>query len=230
MCKFMSAIVTRNGDIFQYPETDSHEAIIAAHGFRDDGAPLASRSWVRVEFTPPADVKEIADEAKWTLNVDEVGLPDWWEEKRAAIRSDLWARIKRMMINDERECLIGGSWIILSGAKIRRMIGSRIVLVAKDADLSGAYLRNASLSGASLSGANLTYANLSDASLRNADLSGANLRNADLSGAHLWGADLRNADLWGADLSGADLSGARRYATDAVPEGWKLEKGILVKM
>ena len=59
-----------------------------------------------------------------------------------------------------------------------------------------------------------------DPSGKRANLSGANLRNADLSYANL-----RNAD-----LTGANLSGARRYTTDAVPQGWKLENGVLVKV
>ena len=73
-------------------------------------------------------------------------------------------------------------------------------------------------------------ANLSGANLRNADLSYANLRNADLSYANLTYADLSYANLTYADLSGAYLTGARRYTTDAVPQGWKLENGVLVKV
>ena len=185
MCKFKSAIVTRNGDIFEYPETDSHEVIIAAHGLKDDGSPIASRSWIRVEFTPPKDIKEITDQSKWELCVDEFSAPDWWAEIKDSVRENLWIRVKRTMVTDERKCLIGGAWILLSGSKVHQMVGSRIVLVAVGADLYGANLYGANLYGADLSGADLSRANLSGANLYGANLSGANL-----SGANLYGADL----------------------------------------
>ena len=76
------------------------------------------------------------------------------------------------------------------------------------ADLRGADLREADLRGADLRGADLRGADLREADLREADLSGANLRGADLRGADLSGADLRGADLSEANLRGADLSGA----------------------
>ena len=249
MCNFKSAIVTRDGTIFEYPETDSHEVIIAAHGFKDDGSPIASRSWVRVEFTPPSDIKEITDKSKWTLKVDEASAPDWWQEKREDVRDDLWIRIKRMMVDDERKCLIGGAWILLAGARIHKMVGSRIIRVADGANLSRANLSRADLSRADLSradlcGANLSRADLCGANLSRADLSradlyganlsranlyGANLSRANLSEANLSRADLSRADLYGADLSGANLSEANRLSSDPVPGGWKLLKRILVK-
>jgi len=178
MCKFKSAIVTRNGDIFTADETDSHEVLIAAHGFIDSGSPLAARSWVRVEFTPPDKVEEILDPTKWELRVDEVGAPDWWDEKKDSVRSDLWSRVKRCIVNDERKCLIGGVWILLPGSKVHQMVGSRIISAA---------------------------------------------------GANLYGANLYGANLYGADLSGANLSRANLYGAN-LPNGWKLENGILVKI
>ena len=84
----------------------------------------------------------------------------------------------------------------------------------RNADLSGANLRNADLRNADLLGANLR-----NADLRNADLLGANLRNADLLGvdlrnANLRNANLRNANLRNADLLGVDLSGANLRCAD----------------
>ncbi|NEP90455.1 MAG: low-complexity protein [Okeania sp. SIO2C2] len=89
----------------------------------------------------------------------------------------------------------------------------------RDADLSGANLRDANLIRADLSGADLSGANLSGADLTRADLSGANLSGAnlsranfirtDLSGANLINTYLIDANLIRTDLSGANLSGAK---------------------
>ena len=96
--------------------------------------------------------------------------------------------------------------------------------IGRDANLSGANLRDANLSGANLSGANLSDANLrdanlsganlSDADLRDADLRGANLSDADLSDANLSDANLSDANLRDADLSDADLSDANLRGAD----------------
>lgn len=95
---------------------------------------------------------------------------------------------------------------------------SQDLLKARNADLTGARIRNASLReadllGAGLAGADLAYtdltkANLSYGNLQGADLKGATLKAADLTYADLTGADLSYADLRGASLGGAETSGA----------------------
>ena len=183
MCKFKSAIVTRGGDIFEYPETDSHEHIIAANGFRDDGSSISSRSWIRVEFTPPEDVKDLTTKSKWMLYVDEACAPDWWEDMKDTVRDSLWIRIKRMMVKDERQCLIGGSWILLPGSRVHQMVRARIIR-AIEADLSGS-----DLSGSNLSRSNLSGSNLSGSNLSGSNLSGSNLRCSNLSGSDRYATD-----------------------------------------
>jgi len=84
----------------------------------------------------------------------------------------------------------------LSGANLR------------DADLWSADLRDADLRGADLRDANLICANLTRANLRGADLRGANLRGANLCYANLTDADLWRANLYGAYLGGANLTDA----------------------
>ena len=235
MCNFKSAIVTRNGDIFSYDETDSHEVIITAVGFKDDGSLIASRSWVRVEFNPPKDSSKITDSSKWVLKVDETSAPDWWDEIKAKVREDLWLLVKRSMVDDARKCLIGGAWILLPGAKVQQMVGSRVVLVVKGADLSGANLSRVDLYGADLSGVDLSGADLSRVDLSGVNLSGADLSRVDLYGANLSGADLSGVDLYGVDLSranlyGVNLSRANLSGVDTVPTGWELENGMLIKL
>jgi hypothetical protein len=72
-------------------------------------------------------------------------------------------------------------------------------------------MAKADLRDANLSGAELRDANLSRADLRGADLGGADLRDANLSRANLSGADLSRADLRDANLRDANLSGAERF-------------------
>src|SRR5487761_829652 len=79
--------------------------------------------------------------------------------------------------------------------------GALVEAVGRDANLTGANLRDANLRDA-----NLTGANLRDANLRDANLTGANLRDANLTGADLRGANLRDANLTGADLRDANLT------------------------
>jgi uncharacterized protein YjbI with pentapeptide repeats len=76
-----------------------------------------------------------------------------------------------------------------------------IRLNLRDADLSGANLREANLFRANLDGANLGGANLFRVTLRDADLGEVTLRDADLRDADLSGATLIRAILSRANLS-----------------------------
>ena len=73
------------------------------------------------------------------------------------------------------------------------------------ADLSHANLRNADLSGAVLRDCALTGAELTGACVRFADFSGVDLRGRDLSGQDLTGANFRHALLSDVVLNGANL-------------------------
>ena len=97
-----------------------------------------------------------------------------------------------VQVSVQIECDAGESWRVKLG------------LAVKVAFKSGADLRDANLSGA----------DLRDADLRDANLSGANLRDADLSGA----------DLSGADLSDADLSGAKNVGDFTMSDGLKFSE------
>ena len=115
----------------------------------------------------------------------------------------------------------------LSGADFRKADLRRANLSEADltmalvheADLSGAYLllgtklslfiRNANLSRVSLTGANLSGMDFLEANLH-----GAHLDDADLSGARLEAADLRKANLRKANLSGVNLRKAKLSEAD----------------
>ena len=94
----------------------------------------------------------------------------------------------------------------------------------RQADLTGATVRDASFQRADLSGAILTDADARrakfiSAEMQNVVLDRANLVRADLTNANLPGASLKDADLtwtklFAANLSGADFTGARLAETD----------------
>jgi len=78
MCQFFSAIVYRTGQV-RFCEDDSHQTLIDRLGL-DDGRPLETRGWVRVEARPDAD------DAFPSIVVDEIAAPGWWTDE-----ADLWA-------------------------------------------------------------------------------------------------------------------------------------------
>jgi hypothetical protein len=137
MCKFLSAIVMRNGDVLCDPEhTDSHEDLILAHGLRDSGA-LGSggRDWSRVEFVPPKD-GDIADLDRWTLTLDEDhAKPSWWDESEPALRTRLCEMVRAHIVDDKRPILLGGWWIVIRTAQIGKVVGAAIKAVRDSASL-----------------------------------------------------------------------------------------------
>jgi uncharacterized protein YjbI with pentapeptide repeats len=143
-----------------------------------------------------------------------------------AVLSQLDGKRKRTVLLFLREArLINRQWRVRDGRKnYPRIVGLR------NADLSGARLRNAQLLSSdgkeaiSLEGADLRGTDLRGAVLRGADLRGADLRGADLRGTDLRDVDLgvfeetkKAADLTSANLTDADLRGARHDAETSWP-------------
>jgi hypothetical protein len=219
MCKFVSGIVLKNGDIICEPEfADSHELLIKVAGLTENAYANGVEYLARFEFTPPEDLTKISDTSLWTLRVDEDVKPSWWDKEK--VRNYCERKVNSMIIRDARGTVFGGCWIFDGKeASVKQIVRGRIFCAVNGADLSGAnlsgaYLSGAYLSGAYLSGAYLSGAYLSGAYLSGADLSGANLSGADLSGAYLYGADLSGANLSRAYLSRANLSGADLYGAN----------------
>ena len=214
MCKFVSGIVLKNGDIICEPEfADSHELLIKVAGLTENAYANGVEYLARFEFTPPEDLTKISDTSLWTLRVDEDVKPSWWDKEK--VRNYCERKVNSMIIRDARGTVFGGCWIFDGKeASVKQIVRGRIFCAVNGADLSGANLSGAYLSGAYLSGAYLSGANLSGANLSGAYLSRANLYGAYLSRANLSGADLSSADLSSADLSGAYLSRANLYGAD----------------
>lgn len=138
MCDFLSAIVFQDGKIFCAPEhTDSHTDLIAAKGLRDDDLHL--RNWIRVEFTPNGFSKNsLADVDGYKLEVDEMGsAPDWFDNAaKFNVEEELRDKVRAMIVNDEREILLGGVWILTEGARVKHALNAYIKAMTGNSHVS----------------------------------------------------------------------------------------------
>ena len=77
MCQLKSCLVLK--DRVYCPDYDSHQDMLDKLGIKDDYLG-ASKTFVRVELTPPDGVESLMDPLdKWTLNVDQDVTPEWWD-------------------------------------------------------------------------------------------------------------------------------------------------------
>jgi hypothetical protein len=132
VCKFLSAIVTRDGSVFCDPEhTDSHEDLIASLGLNDidrrESADVV-RHFVRVEFTS----ETLCDPDSYSLVLDD-NRPVWWtDEMESGVAEHLRGLVRRMIVSGNRDVLLGGCWILVGGANVKEAINSRVVVVYGD--------------------------------------------------------------------------------------------------
>jgi len=121
MCKFYSAIVLKNGDICHNPWTTSHQDLIEEFNINDKSGYL--KRFVKVEFYPE-DQNDIDDEAKYMLHVDEDETPEWFVEIQDRIIEQMRDIIRNMIIKNKTLEILTGKCIILSNAKIDKMVHS----------------------------------------------------------------------------------------------------------
>ena len=120
MCKFLSAIVKRDGKVVYHPVTDSHEDLVAFCGLSDKGLDY----FVRVEYTSD----NLHDLSTYKLRVDEESTPEWFEDHREMVVKYLSDKLKGMLITGRREILLGGVWII-DGGEVGMLKGGRVVIL-----------------------------------------------------------------------------------------------------
>jgi hypothetical protein len=122
MCRFLSALVFRNGDIYWSPFTDSHDELLAMSGRRE----YSGDELCRVEFTS----KRLDIYSEYVLDVDEAREPEWFAKIREATENKLRAVIAKMIVSDYRPLIIGGEWIATSGADMNQAEFCRIMALA----------------------------------------------------------------------------------------------------
>ena len=77
MCRLKSCLVLK--DRVFCPDYNSHQSMLEELGIKDDYL-HASKTFVRVEFTPPDGVKSLMEPLdRWTLKVDQDVTPEWWD-------------------------------------------------------------------------------------------------------------------------------------------------------
>lgn len=79
MCQFKSCLVLK--DRVFCPDYNSHQSMLKELGIKDDYL-HASKTFVRVELTPPNNTKSLIEPLdRWALKVDQDIVPEWWDEK-----------------------------------------------------------------------------------------------------------------------------------------------------
>lgn len=79
MCQLKSCLVLK--DRVFCPDYNSHQQMLEELGIEDDYL-HASKTFVRVELLPPGVVKSLMEPLdRWTLEVDQDIVPEWWDEK-----------------------------------------------------------------------------------------------------------------------------------------------------
>ena len=126
MCKFKSFIVTKN-DILHDLDDDSHEALIKAHGLKDN---TPSPLFVRVEMTPKDGNSFNHVRENWHLRVDQDYRPDWFSEKEA--EEACWPKLEatfkaRFLLSGNVKELTKGKWFIGGSATIESVLGSATI-------------------------------------------------------------------------------------------------------
>lgn len=88
MCKFYSAIVSKNGELYHNPFSTSHEEIIDSCDLKDNLALIC-----RIEFYPK-DEKDISDYKKYQLHFDDQ-RSDWFTDQ---MESDIIKKLKVIIV------------------------------------------------------------------------------------------------------------------------------------
>ena len=108
MCQLKSCLVLK--DRVFCPDYNSHQQMLEELGIEDDYL-HASKTFVRVEFTPPDNTKSLIEPLdRWTLEVDQDIVPEWWDEKADRQRVEEAVEIWR-----KGHVFTGGKHIVTTG-------------------------------------------------------------------------------------------------------------------
>jgi hypothetical protein len=121
MCNFKSAIVVQDESVkggfrlLLSPWTESHSELCTIFKLNPTDRHLRLAN---VEFSPPS--MDTAHQVEtYKLKIDEERTPNWFsDEVKESVTEKLTDYIKSIIVDDERELLIGGQFIIAPGAKI----------------------------------------------------------------------------------------------------------------
>ena len=119
MCKIKSCLVLK--DRVYCPDYDSHQDMLDKLGIKDDYLG-ASKTFVRVELTPPDGVKSLMEPLdKWTLKVDQDVTPEWWdaEADRQRVEEAVEAWRKEHVFAEGEHIVKAGEVFAFDSAKVK---------------------------------------------------------------------------------------------------------------
>ena len=120
MCRFLSAVVSRTGEIYCNPLIDSHEDIIDYFNIQD----TQMQHIVRVEFFP-IEKEDLINIDRYNLKVDEQEIPEWFNEHKESVIERLKLIIKNCILKESRKIAIGAV-IIGDGITVHRLINANV--------------------------------------------------------------------------------------------------------
>ena len=118
MCKFLSAIGFKNGDIICNPNIDSHEDLIRTNELKES----KMRNWVRLEFYPDSN-KEYHLIEKYKLHIDDDIAEFITDELKKRWERKLITKMKHIIVSENKYVLTGGTYIISDGVLIENVGG-----------------------------------------------------------------------------------------------------------
>ena len=119
MCQLKSCLVLK--DRVYCPIYDSHQDMLDKLGIKDDYLG-ASKTFVRVELTPPDGVKSLMEPLdKWTLKVDQDVTPEWWdaEADRQRVEEAVEAWRKEHVFAEGEHIVKAGEVFAFDSAKVK---------------------------------------------------------------------------------------------------------------
>ena len=128
MCKFYSAIILPNGDLFHDIHTSSHEDIIDLYSLNDD----KPGRFAKLEYTSD----DLTNLSSYQLRIDEDIKPDWLTDAMMEnAERKLYQIVKKRIITEDRKLLMGGIFIVAEGVKIRT-VKNAIIEVIKNSTVN----------------------------------------------------------------------------------------------
>lgn len=127
MCQLKSCLVLK--DRVFCPDYDSHQQMLKELGIEDSYL-HASKTFVRVELTPPNDNTRslIGSLDEWALRVDQDVTPEWWDEKADRQRvEEAIEEWRREHVFTEGEHVVGAGAVYAFGNAIVGAHGNAMV-------------------------------------------------------------------------------------------------------
>ena len=137
MCQLKSCLVLK--DRVFCPDYNSHQQMLEELGIEDDYL-HASKTFVRVEFTPPDNTKSLIEPLdRWTLEVDQDIVPEWWDEKadrqRVEEAIEIWR--KRHVFTEGKHIVTTGTVYAYGDAEVH--VYNDATVAAYDSTIVKAY-------------------------------------------------------------------------------------------